>query len=261
MSNSTSMKTKQRDDIVSTSAAGSGCFGDPPDFPTYFYGVVTDLRRRPDNRGSMSLDYAASAEASWVSDETKQQAKQLIADWYATGRLPETHERVQLWQAHTYQHFASCYAHPTEPDESKRPGSRLTVIYPVPSYKLRLFVDDPRFSDEWSAIIEQARAIDQANAEIIEQARAIATPDNHQAVVAIRRFYPEHEPRLDWIASPPKLLQADWWQTCATRPATNEECKRTCRNGIRADHGQVDASEGKLFCRWCGYGTEGKVAK
>lgn len=238
---------KKRDDAVSRSMAGSGCAGDPPAFPTYFYGIETGLSRPSRDRGSMSL--TSAAEHDWISAETKRQAADLIAQWYASGRLPEDHPRVQLWQKSQYQHFAHCYYRPTEPDEYKRPNSRLLVIYPVPSYELSTFRDDPRFSDEWRTL--ERAAIEQKNREIIEATALVATPDNHAAVVLIRRFYPEHVARLDWIADPPKMWQQDWWETCEQRPQTDEECRSTCRHGIRTDHTAVDAGS---WCRWCGYG-------
>lgn len=44
----------------------------------------------------------------------------------------------------------------------------------------------------------------------------LVTPNNHQAVRWARKFYPEHQPRVEWIETPPCPVQNDWWQRYAS---------------------------------------------
>jgi hypothetical protein len=112
--------------------------------------------------------------------------------------LPIEHAGVQVWIRHVYQHMAHCY----RDEGALEYGRPATLIFPVPDYKLRRFVDDVRFSNEWRALEHQK--IDQENREIRERAAAIAIPANHQAVRWIQKFYPAHDPRVDLIEEPPK---------------------------------------------------------
>jgi hypothetical protein len=114
--------------------------------------------------------------------------------------LPEDHPCVQLWIRHVHQHMAHCY----RDDETIEHGRPAILVYPVPDYKLRTFVDDHRFSQEWRAL--ERRKIALENKEIVERAKKIAVPDNHDAVRWVRKFYPEHEARLDLIEHPPGAM-------------------------------------------------------
>ena len=66
---------------------------------------------------------------------------------------------------------------------------------------------------------------------------AIATPENHSAVVRIRGFYPD-------FSNPPELFQADWWEREAEAPTPEN-----CPGHSGTPHGKFDN------CRYCG-GTE-----
>lgn len=50
----------------------------------------------------------------------------------------------------------------------------------------------------------------------------LATPDNHEAVRWARKFYPDHQPRLDWIESPPQVTQNDWWERYASEEIAHQ---------------------------------------
>ncbi len=86
---------------------GQGGFLDPPEYPSHEYHVQTDLRRRPENRGSMSLDYAA-AEAPWLDPETKREAKALIDKWKKS-RPPLDSTKVQDWIHQVLGYFKNAY--------------------------------------------------------------------------------------------------------------------------------------------------------
>jgi hypothetical protein len=86
---------------------GMGGFLNPPGHPEHFYSVQTDLRRRPENRGSMSL--SAAAECEWLDDFTRQQAKNKLESWEAK---PLTDPEVKEWVYQVLGYFKRCYRNP-----------------------------------------------------------------------------------------------------------------------------------------------------
>ena len=84
--------------------------------------------------------------------------------------------------------------------------------------------------------------MDQANREIQEAATVWAIPENHAAVVTIRRYYPDYEPELDLIANPP-AHPGDWWERLAEKP-TPETCP--------GKYGQKHPMGG-TWCQMCGW--------
>ena len=56
---------------------GMGGFLNPPTHPEHDWCVETDLRRRPEKRGSMRLSSAADCE--WLDPTTRAAAKQLLS--------------------------------------------------------------------------------------------------------------------------------------------------------------------------------------
>jgi hypothetical protein len=147
--------------------------------------------------------------------------------------LPETHPRVQLWIRHVYQHMAHCY----RDQETLEHGRPAIVVFPVPDYKLRKFVDDHRFSSEWRALEQKKIALE--NKEIVERATKIAIPQNHDAVRLVRKFYPAHEARLDLIEHQPRRLISRRYQR-EPHHQTPSECWR--RGGFVHHHWDVWAA-------------------
>lgn len=90
---------------------GAGGFLDPPEYPTHEYHVQTDLRRRPENRGSMALTYAVE-EAPWLDPETKREAKALIDKW-KTSRPALNSQKVQDWIHQVLGYFKNSYRNPS----------------------------------------------------------------------------------------------------------------------------------------------------
>jgi hypothetical protein len=209
--------------------------------------------------------------------------------------LPESHPRVQAWISNQYRHAAHCYRDPgpyqVGPvkycDEIVHPGGRIfptfeeaqqfiesfdgwadiygavekadygkrpaTLIYPVPDYKLKTFHDDPRFSAEWRE--KEQAATEQMNKEIEEKYAAACKPENHQAFLHIREFYPEHQVpvrevlnglgqtvSMSYIELPPVDYTGDWWEREAVRPAP-ENCP--------GSYGQEHPMDGG-WCQYCG---------
>lgn len=84
----------------------AGCFLDPPNFPNYLYKVETDLNLRKENRGNLSITYAANCD--WVDPDVRARCSKLIADWYLN--KPElTSPEVTEWIGSVLGYFRSCY--------------------------------------------------------------------------------------------------------------------------------------------------------
>ena len=241
---------------------GAGCAGDPPGFPTYYlrsvytqhgnspakgpgYVIQDDagiLRRFPEHGWQGTRDEAASR---WDA--------LLRAFWLP---LPYAHPRVRAWIVSTYQHHRHCYRDldGIEPPEYGRPA---LLIYPVPSYKLRHFTDDPRFSDEWRT--KERAAVDQANAELRAKYDRACCPETHSAFLIVREYYPEHTPDLTLIADPSREARlGNWWET-EDQPPTPETCTAGAVAGRKLYRGVSGPPNGGrhplngTWCQWCGW--------
>ncbi len=220
---------------------GNGCFLDAPGYPTYFTrSVYTQRGDTPENGAQMViLGHVIEHSDDWKGvkgweEYSKIRDQKLRRLW---NPLPLNHPRVRAWKIAMYNHLKHCY-YDAEAKESDK-----TLIYPVPDYKLKSFIDDPRFSEEWKA--KEKAAIEQMNKEIIEHAKKIAIPENHQAVRSIRKFYPEYEPELDLIENPPRS-EGNWYERLAERP-TPENCP--------GEHGHKHPVNG-TWCQMCGWHAE-----
>jgi hypothetical protein len=216
---------------------GNDCYGDPPGYPSYFtQSVYTQYGNSPGRRGTAETVILGRVlfRVGEPWDDEKRAAK-LRRLW---NPLPLDHPRTTAWIQATYKYHQHCYYHPTEPDDYGR-GHKL-IIWPVPYYELRSFVDDPRFSDEWR---EKERAsIEQANKEVIEAARAVCIPENHSAAQIIQRYYPDHKPDMALIENPPDS-PGNWWE-CYSENFTPE----TCPGQYNTKH-PVNGS----WCQMCGW--------
>lgn len=186
--------------------SGHGCAGDPPGFPTYFTKSVWTQHGNHPARGASILLFGRIVQTNIMTYDLRKLWKP----------LPLDHPRTRAWINDRYRHLHKCYCHPTEQEY----GRRKIVIYPVPYYEFRNFEDDLRFSEAWRE--KEKAAIEQQNAEIISERKAIATPENHSAVHSIREFYPEYQPEIDLIDSPLKLI-ANWWERLDECPKP-EDC-------------------------------------
>ncbi|KKM66771.1 hypothetical protein LCGC14_1477790, partial [marine sediment metagenome] len=137
--------------------------------------------------------------------------------------LPIDHPRVQSWIANTCRHSAHCYRDEGRP-EYGRPGM---LIFPVPHYKLKSFSDDDRWSNEYR---KAARALANAfNQQETARAEGIAVLENHQAVLRIRKVYPDWAPETTADGRAPLTPNvgedgpSNWWERDAVRPSA-EEC-------------------------------------
>lgn len=82
---------------------GVGGFLCPPGHPMHTKGVETDLNRRPEDRGGMSLE--AAAECNWLDAATRGRAKALLA-WQPP---PIDTPEIQDWIRQVLGYFCSCY--------------------------------------------------------------------------------------------------------------------------------------------------------
>lgn len=85
---------------------GVGCFLDPPNYPTHSAHVQTDRNRRKENRGMVSLTYAA--ECAWISADTRGRAAGMIKRWHANPPAIDS-EFVRRWVSQVLGYFRNCY--------------------------------------------------------------------------------------------------------------------------------------------------------
>jgi len=101
---------------------GMGGFLNPPTHPEHSYSVETDLRRRPENRGSMSLETAVTSE--WLDVGTRAAAKRLLTSWE---RPPLESAEVQEWIHQVLGYFKGCYCGPQD-GEDKWNASNVRIM-------------------------------------------------------------------------------------------------------------------------------------
>jgi len=231
---------------------GNGCFLDPPGFPSYFTrGVFTQHGNAP-RRGVEEVIsfggalYTTRSSADWKSSDTwdgvyGRYSSRLMRLW---SKLSFEHPRTQLWIAQVHQHLRHAYVDDAQLAEPLENGKPAMVFFPVPSHKLRRFVDDARFSADWRS--KEQAAVEAFNVSVHDRYAKVATIDNHAAVRRIRRFYPEYAPNEAAIVAAeeaPRL--GDWWQRHAERPSPSE-CRPPQWFGEHRTNG---------WCQFCGYVT------
>lgn len=73
-----------------------GSFLAPPNHPSLFFEVETDLNKRREHRGGCNLEYAIKNDCSWVDDITRNEAKALLDKWEIE-KLPLESPIVKIW--------------------------------------------------------------------------------------------------------------------------------------------------------------------
>jgi len=224
--------------------SGNGCAGDPPGYPSYFTRCVyTQHGNTPPRNHAVSTVITVEGVNYIVgrndgSDAYKQRLQRLYKP------LPVDHPRVRLWILSTYKHHQHCYNGHGED----------MVIFPVPDYKLKTFKDDERWNETYREALRFE--VDSFNTMVRGQALLTCTPDNHNAVRIVRRYYPDHQPELGLIDNPPDGCAPCWWETEAENPGP-ECCNTTMRHydGSFWKH-PINGS----WCQWCGWKEEEAVA-
>ena len=242
---------------------GNGCYGDPPGFPTYFTRSVYTSHGNgpPHNWPGYSTVILYGGKCYGVQSNRFRHGE----DWdthYARfqalcmrlwAKLPLDHPRTIAWMLSSFGHMQHCYHDETSTDRDQ------TLIYPVPDYKLKSFIDDPRFSDEWR--VQEQKAVALANADIESRAKQIAVWDNHNAVRKIRRYYPEFGTDLHPIPGMDLTVEqlkngevgprpGDWWERFAECPTP-----ANCPGHLGRKHTPGE------YCQMCGQESRVKIKK
>lgn len=232
---------------------GMGCFMDPPGYPSYFLrGVYTPNGNTPWRNG-VAITVLLGHVVEWVQTHHKDDEERALLLEHLYLPLPEEHERVQLWIAKVYAYWHHQYVDDSK-GEKKEHISEL-VSYPVPAWQLanikakydaRTKLDIrtwPRWQrKEYLASEARSRALEIGAYK--DAAARLATPDNHAAVRRIRRWYPGHVARPDFIGTAPATgPQADWWERYAHLPAPEE-----CPGWYQYPHGGYDGGKSCLTC-------------
>lgn len=261
-----------------TAPPGRRATGIPPGYPSYFVRPVYTRYGNHPGRGATAVIFDPESSsnpaayrpriverAEWKPDETWEQNRarydeRLRRLWKP---LPLSHPRTLAWMLRTFQHFKHCYRDVERPEYGK-PG---TLVYPLPCYKVMESRIDEHWTEEHKRKVREADA--QYNAYEDRRARAIATVDNHLAVLAIRRYYPDFDPMipygwpgvinadgLHFVTTGQSMVDGylppeqpgDWWERCAERPKDAAECEATMqRTRHFLGHHRTEG-----WCQFCG---------
>ncbi len=91
---------------------GMGGFLNPPGHPEHTHSVETDLRRRPENRGGMSL--SSAVECEYLDRATRRAARLMIYGWdkKKPGIENPAHPELREWVYQVLGYFRGCYQGP-----------------------------------------------------------------------------------------------------------------------------------------------------
>lgn len=101
---------------------GMGGFLNPPTHPEHDWHVETDLRRRPENRGGMSL--TAAAEATWLDSSTRAEAKKLLKSWRPP---PPNSPEIIDWRQQMLGYFKTMYRNDNAPSGHEWDASTMYI--------------------------------------------------------------------------------------------------------------------------------------
>jgi hypothetical protein len=254
---------------------GSGCFLDPPGFPSYFlrmyegreasgYGIqIGDAIYQVD--GDHFDQRKGWSHTNWTKHGLPKERQDRLKLLYSP--LAFDNPRVRQWVHELYRHLHHCY---------RLKGEKDTVIFPTQStdfVKQGLFVAEPKFDKSvyffehlTEASQERLKAMQaelkaEAEANVAEKRKAfnderakLCTPDRHAAVLDIREFYPDYEPELDLIEDTKGLLPTNWWTVLAELPdpcplgsGHPEHMRFVCQYCGRKSDGIPDPATGQVF--------------
>lgn len=235
---------------------GSGCYGDAPGYPSYFIQHVWTQYGNSPRRGSPS-QVIRDAQGNYraLPDSWSNEAKYTSLLNRLFIPLPIDHLRVRRWIMDQYQHFAHCYGDPLLKSTHEQRNVSRSISWPVSKWQLPPRPDNKITvgygssatvitvpADDYRKMLTAYRV--QVKAIYADSWRVAKNPENHLAVLAIRKFYPDYQLDqldLDFIARPPKLFQADWWERYADVPSESE-----CPGHLGTAHGKYS------HCGMCG---------
>jgi hypothetical protein len=215
---------------------GNGCHGDAPGYPTYFTRSVYNARGDELRNGPfLVITDPDEQERHYVVDGIDLQTL-----WIP---LPLGHPRVALWEQAQYIHFHRCYEEPQEIEG----GKPETLIWPPDAYHLKqqnitaaftfmysinidgFYTDGTikyKITWNWKGGYDSSYTMKRRATEYLETKDRFATAENHLAVRAIQRFYPDYHPNVNAIVkSPTHGYQPNnrWWEREAVDPTKGEK--------------------------------------
>ena len=212
---------------------GAACFLEPPGHPRYFVRAVYTRDGNNPNRPGVP-QYMLNGTGYDSLEEVDTEFKP----------LPYDHPRVQAWERYVYAYFRSMYT--TDP-ANRNIGDAFS--WPVPAYKLDKFRDDERFSDEWRT--KEKAAIEQRNADTIAYYRQFAVSEHHLGYLAVKKHYPEAQPRVELENGQAYGRDGTWWERLEEKP-TPENCPGSV--SLRTKH-----PVNRTWCQVCGWHEEKKA--
>lgn len=118
--------------------------------------------------------------------------------------LPWSHLRMQVWEADMYSWHRHCYMGHDEK----------TFFHPMLSTDRKVFSPkiDPHWKEEYIATVQAEYILAKAaeENEHNQYAAQWATPERHLGVMALRKYFPSYQPRLDLIADPKSHPACSW---------------------------------------------------
>jgi hypothetical protein len=204
---------------------GSGCHGDAPGYPSYFIQSVFTSRGDTPRSGpdGVIADPERDGEYRVIDDLRDERGYLDFSSIYIPVSMKSS--RFDSWEHERYRHLMSCYHDPEEKNDM--------LIWPIPYYRLNNIAVNKSLSSEqrkeqkvlWGPSIEGDTIIwnfrfreryytdvEDQWIQFIESKRSVAVPENHEAVRAIRKIYPEYRPNLEMIVHSPTMVKPDWWE-------------------------------------------------
>lgn len=225
--------------------SGNGCSGDPPGYPTYF-------------TRSVYTQYGNTSKGPGLVIDTMNHGLRIVPQnlgilWL---KLPMEHPRTQAWIQATMLHHRHCYHLPGW--KNWRDESHF-LIWPggfmgnTPFGKLNDIEFETDYArknkafDKWERKHQNdfRKSMEHANEIITRQCIAVATSDNHNGTILVRRHYLEFKPTEE-------LIQAEfphpgnWWKTMAEKPQPDQ-----CPGQYRHPH-PVNGT----WCQMCGWNSK-----
>lgn len=185
-------------------------FGDaedlPPGHPSYF--AITPQNWRGDVEGLRVIPDPDNLAFTWAEYNKENNYALEVSDKAAKNNryyvvtpgerrklwrpLPWNHQRMQVWEVDMYQWHSQYIGHDGKP-----------FSHPMSAYMKR--ATKPQIDDRWRQEIidemlrdyEVTKAAEEA--QIAQYAAQWATPERHQAVIKIRKYFPDYQPCLDLI--------------------------------------------------------------
>jgi len=225
---------------------GSGCFLDPPGYPSYFLRYLYTPRGNNPRWGPQVYILDPEGTPRIIKNPSVLYRRLYLP-------LPENHPRMRLWLAAVYTHMARGYINPTG---KFAPSHGKIMFWGLEPFSPKHFQDDPRFSDDYRSM--ESQAVTQFNQKLSQEWDRIALPENHAAVQHVRQYFPHHKPEVEWIEDPSTCPRgANWWEVFGSVPINVDECSAQ----LHIQHGSSYPNRWShpvnvTWCQQCGWRDE-----